>query len=289
MSATTKVSTAEISDHSTPALHRAEGEVRLRFVAGELGGTALSELYQRGSLRARQPRCDGIGPRETVLINTAGGLTGGDRMAVTVTVGDAAAAVVASQASERVYRSSGGVATIENRLRVGAGGALDWLPQDTILFNGGRLRRRLVVDLAADARLVAVESTVLGRRAMGEEVTRGLFTDRWRVRREERLVYADDLRLSFPAATVTAGPATLAGRTAIAVVALVAPDAERRLATARAALDSVDATVDAGVSAVEGILVARLIAFDGRLLRGALTALLAAFRDGAALPRVWTI
>ena len=81
------------------------------------------------------------------------------------------------------------------KLKVGAGGTLAWLPQETILFDQVRLRRSIEVDLAPDASLLLAEGVVFGRSAMGETLAQGRFFDRWRVRRGGALVFAESLRL----------------------------------------------------------------------------------------------
>ena len=168
-------------------LQRAEGRARIAFRRKD-GRTRLERLFQEGCAKLRLPTPLGDAPPEAVVINTAGGLTGGDRFAVEVELGEGAAATVTTQACERIYRSTGEPAEVTSRLRVAAGGRLAWLPQETILFDGGRLSRGLEVDLAGDAELLCVESILLGRAAMGERVIQGLLHDRWRIRREGRLI-----------------------------------------------------------------------------------------------------
>lgn len=261
-----------------PRMQRATGRV---FLSAKLRDkrTALDRLHQAGCAKARTPATEGF---EAVLLNTAGGLTGGDRIDVEIDAAPGCHVTAASQTAERVYRSLGGAATVRNRLRIGAGARLDWLPQETILFDGGRLDRRLDVDMAEDATLLAVEPLILGRAAMGERVETGALTDNWRVRRGGRLLHAEALRFSPEAG---AAPAGFAGRLAAATLLYVAPDAEDRLAAARAALPD---GVTGGVSAWGGRLVARLLAETGRTLRAALIPLIRLFRAGA-LPRVWSI
>jgi len=271
---------------SEPRLQRARGRLRLA-VGAHLGRTRLARLYQEGSAKARLPRAfrDDL---EAVLINTAGGLTGGDDMAAEVTVADGAALTLTSQACEKIYRAVDGVARVTTRVALGAGARLDWLPQETILFDGAGLSRAFEAEMAADARLLAVESFVFGRAARGEVVARGSLRDRWRVRRAGRLVFADELRLEGGIAEALARPAVAAGGRALATLLLVAPDAQACLGAARAALGK-HGGVAGGASAFDGRLVARMVAPDGQDLRRALVALLAALRGGAALPRVWTI
>ncbi len=240
----------------------------------------LERLYQEGAAKVRFPSPTGRAC-EAVLINTAGGVTGGDRFDWSITVSDGAACTAITQACEKIYRAEAGMAEVDVRLQVGAGARLDWLPQETILFDGARLTRRFEIDLAADARLLAVECAVLGRRAMGEVGARVRLNDRWRVRRGGRLILADNLTLADPTA---AGPALLDGAGALAVLIYAAPDAEARLGPVRAALGD----AHGGASAFDGKLLCRILAADGMALRGALLPVIAALRDDP-LPRLWTV
>jgi urease accessory protein len=194
-----------------------------------------------------------------------------------------------TQACEKVYRARDGRAEVKLSLNAAAGARIDWLPQETILFDGAALSRTLEADLAADARLLAVEAVVLGRTAMGETVRRGTLRDRWRVRREGKLVFADDLRFEGPVAEVAALAPTLAGGKAFASLLLVADDAERFLAPVREAIAPPSASMGGGASAFDGKLFARIVAADGLALRRILLPAIAALRDGEPCPRVWRL
>jgi urease accessory protein len=265
------------------ALQRARGDARISFVA-EAGRTRLAALYQSGSARLRLPRVAKGAPPEAVLINTAGGLTGGDAFSVDVELGTGAHAVLTTQACERVYRSAGGDAAVAARLRLGSEAHLLWLPQETILFDGGRLDRRLDAELAGDATLLAVEAVILGRAARGETLRTGLFRDHWRIRRDGRLLFADDLRLDWETGDPCARPAALAGAGAFATLLLVGEDAEDRLPGVRRAIGE-----NGGASAWNGKLLARLFAESGVALRRALARVLIDLLGGAALPRIWQL
>jgi urease accessory protein len=245
------------------------------------GRSRLSGLRQRGSAKCLLPRV--VAEPEAVYLNTAGGITGGDRFDYAAEAGAGARLTCTTQAAERVYRARpGSVGRLASRLRLGAGARLDWLPQETILFDGGALERALEVEMAEDATLLAVEPLVLGRERMGETVREGHFLDRWRIRRAGRLVFADTLRLTGPVAEIAARPGLWGANRAAASLLLVAPGAEERLAAARAALPP-----EGGASAWEGMLAARLLAPDGRALRRALVRLLTVFRP--EMPRVWSL
>ena len=275
-----------ISDAGTPAvrMQRAEGAARASFRMRE-GRSRLATLYQEGCAKIRLPRpVEAAHAPEAVLINTAGGLTGGDRFAVEIAVAEAARAVISTQACERIYRSTGADARVANTLRVGSGARLCWLPQETILFNGARLARRLEVDLEGDAELLAVEAVLWGRQAMGESVSAGFLHDRWRVRRDGRLIFAEDFRVDGAVAEKLARPAALGGRRAMATVLHVSAAPERVLDEARGI-----AGAEGGASVWGGKLVVRLVAESGLLLRRRLEPLLGLLAPEQPLPKVWQL
>ena len=264
-------------------MQRARGAARLTIAAdGPL--TRLVESYQSGSAKLRFPYRSADAPLEATLLNTAGGVTGGDHLSCSVVAENGARGVVATQAAERIYRRSAGVARIETTLTVGADAALDWLPQETILFDRSALARTLTADVQPTGRLLAVEAIVLGRAAMRETARDVIVRDSWRIHRGGKLIFADGLRLDGDAVATMAGGATGNGAAAIATLVLVAPDAETRIDAARDAL--IDAAGEAGASAWSGMLVARLIAATGQALRADLMRLIIALR-GASMPRVW--
>jgi urease accessory protein len=265
-----------------PVLQRARGCARIA-VRADAGRTRLARLYQDGCGKIRLPKDARATGLEAVLINTAGGVTGGDRLEWAAEAGDGARLTLSTQACEKVYRARDGVAEVHTELTIGEDGEIHWLPQETILFDGGALHRSLEADLAPGARLLAAEAVVLGRTAMDETVRTGSLRDRWRIRREGRLVFADDLRLDGPVAELATKAPVLAGARAFASLLLVADDAARLLAPLRAALGPLG-----GASAFDGKLFARVAAPDGFALRRALLPALAVLRDGAPLPRVWS-
>jgi urease accessory protein len=266
-----------------PRLERSAGTARIS-VLFDGDRSRLGRLYQSGAARILLPRVAVDSPVEAVLINTAGGLTGGDRLGIEVEVGSGAKAALTTQAAERIYRRSGGVAEIDAYLTVGGGARLDWLPQETILFDRSALSRRLIADIAPTATLLAAEAVILGRAAMGETVRQVSLTDSWRIRRGGRLIFADGVRIEGDAASIMSGRATGGGAVAFATLVLVSPDAETMLDAARAELEG--CAGEAGVSARNGMLVARLIAPTGQALRTDLIRLVAALRR-TPMPRVW--
>jgi urease accessory protein len=265
----------------TFAANRAIGRIALT-VGASAGATRRSRLREEGSLRVRCP-----GPASTeleaVIVNTAGGVAGGDRFTFDVTVGPGARLVVTTAAAEKVYRTLEPDARIGVKLDVGAAAALAWLPQETILFDRARLTRSIDVDLADDAELLLAEALVFGRSGMGETVHDVVLFDRWRLRRGGRLIHAEAVRLEGAAAAKLERRAVAAGGIAVATV-LVVPADEGTAASVRALAARVRGEV--GVSAWNGLAVVRLCAADGAALRHDLVAVLTVLR-GAPLPRLW--
>jgi urease accessory protein len=263
-----------------PKPQRASGKVRMVFRRRD-GVTHLFRLHQDGSAKARFPRATN-GIPEAVLINTAGGMTGGDVFGTEIELLEGTRATLTTQACERIYKSTGALVSVTNRIEVGAGARLDWLPQETILFNGGRMTRRLEADLADDAELLISEATVFGRAAMGETIQSGTFRDRWRISRDGKLVFADELRFEGNIACQLMRPAILAGNAAMATVLLVASECEQFLEPVREIIGNAG-----GASAWGGKLLVRLAAADGFSLRRVLIPLLAELSMGRSLPKVW--
>ncbi|XBC65621.1 urease accessory protein UreD [Defluviimonas sp. SAOS-178_SWC] len=245
------------------------------------GRTRLKDLRQQGSAKAILPNVGGTVP-EVVFLNTSGGLASGDTLSYRLDLGPGVRAVATTQTAERAYRAMGAPAEVAADFRVGAGGWLDWLPQETILFNGARLNRRTRIELGAGAGCLLLETVILGRAAMGETVARVALSDLRHITRDGRPVFVEPLRLEDE--TLRRGAAVLDGARAFASLVLVAEGAEDRLGPLRAAPQEPGVTWAA--SAFSGKLVARAMAADAFRLRRQIVSLLGALREGP-LPRVW--
>jgi len=254
------------------------GDVALQ-VGARGGVTRRTRVAEDGPLRVRFPGTDGSN-LEAMIVNTAGGIAGGDRHAIDIAAGEGARLVVTTAAAEKVYRSLGPEAEIEVGLTVEANAHIAWLPQETILFDRARLARRIDVDLAEGASLLMAEAVVFGRSAMAETVDEGFLSDRWRIRRGGRLLLAETMRFDGPVSRKLMEPAATRGSVAFATV-LAVPGDEAAVERVRAQSFS----SEVGISAWNGLAVARLCAKDGAALRGDLAAVLTAL--GGELPRLW--
>ncbi len=261
---------------------RATGELRVTIKSRD-GRGALEGLRQEGCLKARFPRP--VDWMEVTTLNTSGGVAGGDFLRTSLSVRQGARASFTSQTAERFYRAldADAPADLRTDIVVEAGAACEWLPQESILFDGCAMDRTLAVDVAGDGWFLGVESLVLGRAAMGERVRTARVRDKWRVRRDGRWVLHEAIRLEGDVARVLAGAATARGLGAMAMIVLVCPDAAGKLDALRAAFG----VAEAGASAWNGMLVARIVAPDGATLRTSVIAGLNCLRDPRTLPRVW--
>lgn len=267
-----------------PALQRSLGRIQLSVNRGEAGTTSIGRLSQSGSARLLFPKLAG-GACEAVVINTSGGLAGGDRFEVEAQAGEGTKLTLTTQAAEKIYRTPDVAAQMMTRLGLARQAQLHWIPQMAILFDQARLVRRLDVEMHDSASLLIAESVVFGRTARGEAVRDGHFADRWRIRRGDRLIFADQTLFSGDIAAQLNKVTVTGGGAAICSLLYVAPDAEARLEGMRAAVRDV-AGPEGGISAWNGMLAMRLVGADGYILWRRVTALLKLLR-GAGAPSVW--
>jgi urease accessory protein len=253
------------------------------------GTTRLAHLYERSPLRVLFPAGD---LPTAAVVTTSGGLVAGDRIDIRVSVGPGAAAHVTASAADKIYRSTGATTMVNQRLAVGEGAKLEFLPPETIMFDAARLRRQTAVELGEEVRFLGGGIIVFGRRARGEAFTQGLLRDVWEVRRGERLVWADALHIDGDVASVMADPACFDGAAACATLILSAPKAASLVEGAREVQGR--SAVRAGVTFVNGLLVARWLGTDAMALRRAYADLACHLREAAMglpprLPALWHV
>jgi urease accessory protein len=281
---------------SSVLMQRTQGSGRLS-VKLSAGQSRIDRLFQEGSARIRVPRVPPGSPLEAVLINTAGGLTGGDRMQWNFEAGEGASMALSTQACEKTYKAHGlSEAHVAVKLKLNPSSSLAWLPQETILFDRARLVRTIEVDMVAGSRFLLVEPLVFGRLAMNESVNEGLFRDRWRIRHDGRLLHAEDMRLGPYIADALNRTAVAGGGLAMATVLMIAPEAEARLDAARQLIGTSGGVSFIGphrpgrpVMAGTGKLLARLVAKDSYELRKVLVPLIRLLNPLGGVPKVWSI
>jgi len=274
-----------------PVHQRCDGEALIRFECAA-GCTRLKDLYHRAPCHVLFPATPPNEPTQAVLLTTSGGLTGGDRIRIAADVGAGGRATFTAQAAEKIYRAlpASGEAVVHVEMRVGAGAWSEWLAQETILFEGSRLRRLFAADVDPGGRLLALETTVFGRRAMGERYATGMLHDAWRIRRGGALIWADALHLAGDLRGLRGAAFGFGTSVACSTVVYVGPDAACQLEEARRLLRP--CPLPAAATALDGLLLVRLMADDALELRSAVIAVVAGLRHAAAglaprLPRVW--
>jgi len=263
------------------AANRARGAVSFNVNLQE-DVTRRGRLHESGSLRVRFPSPEDEG-LSAVFVNTAGGVAGGDRFDIDISAGEGTRLTLTTAAAEKVYRTADAAAQLNIALKVAAGAHLSWLPQETIVFDKARVARRIDLDLADNASLLLCEIVVFGRSAMGERMREGEFTDRWRLRRGARLVFAENIRLDGDIGAKLAKPAIANGGVAIGT-ALIVPGDETLVERIRALSETFGGEV--GISAWNGFAMARFCAQDAMRLRADMMAVLRC-ASGERLPRLW--
>lgn len=269
---------------TTPQLQRARGAGAIVTKQRD-GRTRLDQLFQDGCGKIRLPNTHSSA-LEAVLINTAGGITGGDQLQWRAEVAAGGHLVVTTQACERSYRSTGDTARVETRLKVGAGAHLDWLPQETILFEASKLDRRLDIELDAGATLTAIEAILLGRDAMGEEARDAELRDNWRIYRCGRLIHAEATQLTG-AGSERDGLSLLAHCRAFASIVHIAADADRAEILRDRIRTILPANGQIAASANGERLVIRAMARSGLALRRLIVPTLLELTGAGSLPRLW--
>ena len=282
----TSVSTLPSEDAYAPP---PRGDGRAEVVFGAVNGaTRLRHLYQRNPCRVFFPGTADLAT--AVVLTTSGGLTGGDRVELDFTVRQGARAVVTTQAAEKIYRSAGESCTVDVRITAGKKTWMEWMPQETILFDGARLRRGTTVRAADGARVMAGEILVFGRLARGEVFRNGALRDAWTVERDGRPVWMEALRFGAREDALLDHPAGMNGARSLATALYVADDGPEHLETARRLLAGNQSRCAA--TCVNGTLVTRFLAEDPKVLRTEYARFWTGFRHAAArlparLPRVW--
>lgn len=267
------------------SLARSRGAVNVGFKRRG-SATVLDNLYQSGCLKLRMPVPENRASPDAIVINTSGGLTGGDEISLAARWQSGTSAALCSQAAEKIYRSSGGQAVVSNRLDVQEGASAEWLPQETIIFNQARLCRKCEVSVARGGRFLGLETIVFGRAAMGEEVNSGDVRDGWRIFRAGRLVYADVFHIDGVISARLDRSAIGACARAFGTILLIAG---KNLVALVEQLREVFVMARGRAAATQwnGVLAVRFLARDSEILRHDMVLALSILRGRRPLPRPW--
>ena len=258
---------------------RARGALHLAAA----GQSKIKNLFQQGSTRALFPRrANGL---ECIIINTSGGLTGGDEFSNSIKCEDQSNITVTTQGCERIYKSGdGSAAIVENKIELKNAACIRWLPQETIFFDHGRITRKLKVNLSSEAEALIVEPVIFGRIAMGETDISGYFDDKIEVCVDDKIAFLDKTRLSGNISEILKRQAVADGSTATAIIIFKSKKAKSFLKNFKDRLNN-----QSGASLIsEDFLVARFIAPTGYELRQMLVPIITEITD-KNLPKTWRL
>jgi len=222
------------------------------------GTTKLIHNQVRSPLKVQRPFYpEGEAVCHSVVLHTAGGMVGGDRLSQTIHLKPDAQALITTAAASKVYRSNGQDARQTIKLQIEAGAYLEWLPQETIVFNGAIYQQDLRVELAPQASWLGWEITRFGRSARGETFLQGEWRSHTEVWQQGHPLWID--RQWLPAGEdILNSPHGLAGQPIVATLCWIGQPVSREiLDTARILWNSKERQGEAGVTQLISGLVCR--------------------------------
>jgi urease accessory protein len=223
-------------------------------------------------------------------VHPPGGVAGGDRLDIELKAGPAAQVLVTTPGAAKWYKANGRPATQDVQLTIAGDALVEWLPQETIVFDGAHARLRMTVDLEAGARYLGWEIMVLGRRASGENFASGSLRQETVLRRAGQETYVESSFLNGGDALLTS-PAGLAGCHVMGTfVAAGAVCSDALLETCRSVLPGDGARH--ALTRLPGALVARYLGSSPQSARAYFTAVWLQLRPWlagreACVPRIW--
>jgi len=256
------------------------------------GATRLARRRHVGPLMVQKPFYpEGRELCHSVLLHPPGGVAGGDRLEVEINVSTGAHALITTPGATKWYRSAGPLAEQRTTLAISAGGSLEWLPQENIVFDRARARMSTQVQLEEGACYIGWDITRLGRTACGEHFDAGELRSRTEILRAGRRLWGDYARIEG-GATLLQSPAGLAGRPVMGTFLAAACAIERRLLEAGRAVVPPD-TAEFAVTALPGVLVARYLGDSAAAARAYFIGVWRVVRAAllgreVSLPRIWS-
>ena len=269
---------------SDDQLQRSHGAARLAF-ANRDNRNSIVERYASAPVRILTPSVQG-GIPEAVLANTSGGIAGGDTSHIDILVAQNAQALVTGQAAEKIYRSIDMPASIRTVIKIEDGSTLEYLPQESILFDGAKLNRAVNISLGARSCLLLSEMFVLGRWAMNEDFIRGIFLDRWSIDVAGQPIWREGLRIEGGLSSLSSSLG-FANARALATIFYAGANAAEVLGLARDVIGPMG-----GATIVRGMLVVRMLGNEAGMLKQQLSEIISIIRAAALgrpaeVPRVW--
>jgi len=252
--------------------------------------TVLPHYRHTGPLRVQRPFFpENDGTCHVYILHPPGGVVGGDELVIQAELNAGARALLTTPAAGKFYRSNGEVACQTQSLNVTDGAVLEWLPQETIVYQNARVNSAIQVNLTGDANFIGWDIVCLGRPAAGERFTDGFFRQRIEIRRDDLPLYIEQSRYSGEMLNAAWG---LRGQPVIASLFCATQQLEL-LATVRQAVADTQPDELVSVTYMDGILLCRYLGLSterARFLFGqAWTVIREQLLDKRAIPpRVWS-
>lgn len=280
--------------HAMPqSVHRpCEARLSLGF-ANDAGTTRLIERTHFGPLRVQKalyPEHPSV--CHAIVVHPPGGVVGGDQLHIQVHVGATAAALIATPGAAKWYRANGHVSSQTVLLDVGQNASMEWLPQETIFFNGAQVTQHTAIELAANATYLGAEILCFGRTASGEQFTQGSIRQNTSIRRNGKLIWCERGHIDGGDALMRS-PLGLAGFSVCAtLLACGATLSAATVTSLRTVLESTPET-KTGVSQMKSVLVVRHLGNSSETARRLMLAAWQYLRPAmlqrdAITPRIWS-
>lgn len=267
-----------------------QAELALGFVARD-GRSVLERRRHLGPLQVQRPFYpEGDAVCHVYLLHPPGGVVGGDQLRIDISVDAGAHALVTTPAAGKLYRSAGRLAAINQQLNVAAEAVLEWLPQETIVFDGAHAEVSTQVHLVATANFIGWEIVCLGRPASNEVLAHGLLRQRFGIWRDAAPVWVETSRYAGGDAALNASWG-LRGHSVSGtlVCTTVIPELVTQVRESWAAIQG-DALVSA--TQLDKVLVCRYLGDDAEQARALFAAAWAVLRPAVlgrtvCVPRIW--
>ena len=253
--------------------------------AHKYGKTILAHRSHYGPLMVQRPFYPEGGVCHVYVLHPPGGIVAGDHLNISVNAGEHCHALITTPAAGKFYRSMGEQAVQTVSIKVEEGAALEWLPQETIIYQGAQLRSAVKVELAAGARFIAWEMLSLGRPACGENFDHGLADMSWRIYCRDQPLFLERLLLDARSFAARWG---LQGLPACGTL-FASPASAESLAAVQQLIGD---TAARGVTLIDNMLVCRALDSRSDRLRGFFEQVWAIVRPDcvrrkACAPRIW--
>lgn len=271
----------------TVTQHNCTARLSLGF-ANDAGTTRLIERSHFGPLRIQKalyPEHPSV--CHAIVVHPPGGVVGGDQLTLKVHVGTTAAALIATPGAAKWYRANGYVSSQDIHLNAALAASLEWLPQETIFFNGAQVKLATTVELAADATYLGCEILCFGRTASGEQFDHGSIRQHTTIRRDGKLIWFEQGRIDGGDA-VMHSPLGLAGATVSATLLACGKNlSAAALTSLREALGA-----EVGVTQMKSVLVVRYLGTTSEVARRIMLTAWQHLRPAmlqreAITPRIW--